>query len=85
MTQLKNLVAAVAMTTVIAAPAFAQSADPFVSTQGANLTSLSDEAIVAIAAGAVFGLALVLDDDGNVVGTTTTTTGTTATGTGTGG
>ena len=74
MTKLMKLVAAAAMTTVIAVPAVAQTADPFVSTQGQNLTNLSDEAILAIAAGAVFGLALILDDDGNVIGTTTTTT-----------
>ena len=83
MTEHMKLVAAAAMATVIAAPAVAQSADtqtaasrsadPFVSTQGENLTTLSDEAILAIAAGGVFGLALVLDDDGNVIGTTTTT------------
>ena len=83
MTEHMKFVAAAAMATVIAAPAVAQtadtqaaasqSADPFVSTQGANLTSLSDEAILAIAAGAVFGLARVLDDDGNDIGTTTTT------------
>ena len=78
MTKLMNLVAIAALTTVGAAPAIAQqTADPFVSTQGQNLTNLSDETVALIAAGAILGLALVLDDDGNVVGTTTTTTTTT--------
>ena len=78
MTKLMNLVALAALTTVGAAPAIAQqTADPFVSTQGQNLTNLSDETVALIAAGAILGLALVLDDDGNVVGTTTTTTTTT--------
>jgi hypothetical protein len=82
MTKIMNLVAIAALTTVSAAPAIAQqTADPFVSTQGENRTGLSDEYIALIGAGLVLGLALVLDDDGNVVGTTTTTTTTSTPGT----
>lgn len=81
MTKLMTLVAVGALTTVTAAPVVAQAADPFVSTQGQNLTSLSTATIAAIGAGLVLGLALVFDDDGNVIGTTTTTTTTTTTGT----
>ena len=80
MTKLMNMVAIAALTTVSAAPAIAQqTADPFVSTQGENQTSLTAAQIAAIAAGLVLGVALVLDDDGNVIGTTTTTTTTTTT------
>lgn len=75
MTKLMNLVAIAALTTVSAAPAIAQqTADPFVSTQGTNQTTLTSAQIAAIAAGLVLGIALVVDDDGNVIGTTTTTT-----------
>lgn len=78
MTKLMNMVAIAALTTVSAAPAIAQqTADPFVATQGENRTSLSAAQVAAIAAGLVLGVALVLDDDGNVIGTTTTTTTTT--------
>ena len=78
MTKLMNMVAIAALTTVSAAPAIAQqTADPFVSTQGENKTTLSAAQIAAIAAGLVLGVALVLDDDGNVISTTTTTTTTT--------
>ena len=77
MTKLVNILAIAALTTVGAAPAIAQqAADPFVSTQGQNLSGLSDETIALIAAGVILGVALLLDDDGNVIGTTTTSSST---------
>ncbi len=76
MTKFMHMVAIAALTTVSAAPVVAQqTADPFVSTQtGAlvNLTGLSNAFITAVSLGLVAGVALVLDDEGNVIGTTTT-------------
>lgn len=73
MTKLMNIIAIAALTTSSAASAIAQeNADPFVSQQELVFAStLTSAQIAAILAAVAAGFAVVLDDDGNVIGTTT--------------